>query len=113
MLILVQQSLPSSPLRTGTPLNRGSLTSVLLKASNLGTTISPQILHQALREYLCLSCDLITESLFRHPSSILINGKGRYAGGPEVDFAVINVNQGKRSAVVTFIYPGHETETCV
>ncbi|KAH9968472.1 Cupredoxin [Lactifluus volemus] len=35
-------------------------------------------------------------SLFRHPSSILINGKGRYAGGPEVDFAVINVNQGKR-----------------
>ncbi|KAH9968477.1 laccase [Lactifluus volemus] len=31
-----------------------------------------------------------------HPSSILINGKGRYAGGPEVDFAVINVNQGKR-----------------
>ncbi|KAH9968478.1 Steccherinum Ochraceum laccase obtained By multi crystals composite data collection technique [Lactifluus volemus] len=31
-----------------------------------------------------------------HPSSTLINGKGRYAGGPEVDFAVINVKQGKR-----------------
>lgn len=32
-------------------------------------------------------------------NSTLINGKGRYSGGPAVPLAVVNVVQGKRSAL--------------
>ena len=32
----------------------------------------------------------------RIPDSGLINGVGRYVGGPEVPYAVVNVDQGKR-----------------
>ncbi len=39
--------------------------------------------------------------LFRDVSSTLINGKGRYPGGPNVDLAVVNVTKGKRSAAFT------------
>jgi len=45
---------------------------------------------------------LITESYFRDVSSTLINGKGRYPGGPtDVDLAVVNVVKGRRSAAFT------------
>ena len=40
--------------------------------------------------------DLLTWLTFRNPNSTLINGLGRYAGGPASDLAVITVQQGKR-----------------
>jgi len=35
-------------------------------------------------------------SATRNPNSTLINGLGRYEGGPATDLAVVNVQQGKR-----------------
>jgi iron transport multicopper oxidase len=32
-------------------------------------------------------------------NSTLINGKGRYPGGPDVPLAIVNVQQGKRSVL--------------
>lgn len=32
-------------------------------------------------------------------NSTLVNGKGRYPGGPKVDLAVVNVRKGKRSVL--------------
>ena len=37
-----------------------------------------------------------SDDAHRKPNSTLINGKGRYSGGPSADLAVVNVEQGKR-----------------
>jgi hypothetical protein len=55
------------------------------------------------RELLRFLSNLVTESIFSAPSATLINGLGRYSGGPESDLAVITVTQGKRSATNDFV----------
>ncbi|KIK67125.1 hypothetical protein GYMLUDRAFT_37167 [Collybiopsis luxurians FD-317 M1] len=42
------------------------------------------------------STELIAAAVQPNASATLINGKGRFAGGPAVDLAILNVQQGKR-----------------
>lgn len=66
----------------------------------LGTTTAQMT--RTSRQYRArlLHCPKITCihlcDLHSNPDSTLINGVGRYSGGPQVPLAVVNVEQGKR-----------------
>ena len=45
-------------------------------------------------------------------NSTLINGKGRYPGGPDVPLAIVNVQHGKRSVIYIFQCFGYVLTFC-
>jgi hypothetical protein len=85
------------PLGTTVHLAEILLQTIPLSHLRIGTTIFRRTVPRS-RESLRLSKKLDADSLFSSFNSTLINGKGRYPGGPDVPLAVVNVQQGKRSA---------------
>jgi iron transport multicopper oxidase len=62
-------------------------------------------------DYSLLDLDAQAEHSPREFNSTLINGKGRYIGGPPVPLTVVNVVQGSRSVLRFTIVP-NEMLTC-
>jgi len=73
--------------------------SAMLMGHLSGTTSRPRkrLVSRSLPLLVCtLSLAKAHRLLSRSPNATLINGLGRFPDGPEVDLAVINVQQGKR-----------------
>ena len=77
------QRVPSSPLRIGITTFRRKV------PRSRESDLVPQ----------CVGVDIYLRAF----NSTLINGKGRYPGGPAAPLAVVNVEQGKRSVLCLFL----------
>ena len=73
-----------------------------LSPLRIGTTIFQRKLPQSRESELVLRRDGV-DMRFSAFNSTLINGKGRYPGGPATDIAVVNVSRGKRSVFCWFL----------